>query len=291
MYREVQFEPASWTELLHGHEPRRTRETAEVLYRAAREIEHAEVSIGTLAASVRGRRLASYVRPILEEPSGEDIREASLELLRSAVEEALISSSGATVSLDWDAPPRLVDRAGQTIDTLQVVEAAMDSGDPAALTDWLAERGVEPGYVPVFPKTDRGSEASRLPPRVISVVAPVRGSGVRFLIVLTHGLLLRRARPGDWFAYLTGGSEPGPRQVARVVDLDPKELIRGEGDTWLPWDQIASVQAATTRMRRFRFTIDTVDGDSHTLRTTMHSHDSGDTVPAIAYFLEDRVVG
>ena len=97
----------------------------------------------------------------------------------------------------------------------------MDSGDPAALTDGLAERGVEAG----------------------------------------------------------------------VVDLDPKELIRGEGDTWLPWDLIASVQAATTRMRRFRFTIDTVDGDSHTLRTTMHSHDSGDTVPAIAYFLEDRVVG
>ena len=44
-------------------------------------------------------------------------------------------------------------------------------------------------------------------------------------------------------------------------------------------------------MRRFRFTIITVDADSHTLRTTMHSRDSGDTVPAIAYILEDRVVG
>jgi hypothetical protein len=40
-----------------------------------------------------------------------------------------------------------------------------------------------------------------------------------------------------------------------------------------------------------RFIIDTVDGSSHTLRTTMHSHDSGDTVPAIAYFLEDRGIG
>ena len=76
-----------------------------------------------------------------------------------------------------------------------------------------------------------------------------------------------------------------------MVDLDPKELIRGEGDIWLPWDQVASVQAATTRMRRVRFTIDTVDGASHTVRTTMHSHDSGDTVPAIAYFLEDRAEG
>ena len=166
-----------------------------------------------MAASVRGRRLASYVRPILEEPSGNTSAKPGSGLLQSAVEEALISSSGATVSLDWDAPPRLVDRAGQTIDTLPVVEAAMDSGDPTVLTDWLAERGVEPSYVPVFPKTDRGSEAARLPPRVISVVAPVRGSGVRFLIVLTHGLLLRRARRGDWFAYLTGGSEPSPGRM------------------------------------------------------------------------------
>ncbi len=101
MYREVQFEPASWTELLHGHAPRHTRETAQVLYRAAREIEHAEVSIGTLAASVRGRRLASYVRPILEEPTGEDIRRG---LARAA---AVCRRGGVDLVVRRDGLPRL----------------------------------------------------------------------------------------------------------------------------------------------------------------------------------------
>ena len=54
MYRASQLEPTAWADLLHGHEPAEVRARAEVLYRAAREAELQEVTLGTVIGASAG---------------------------------------------------------------------------------------------------------------------------------------------------------------------------------------------------------------------------------------------
>ena len=75
---------------VHGHQPISVVRRAELLYAAAKDVVHSDLSIGGLADGVRGRGLAAWVRPHLEDDSPENIRAVARTFLRSAVDEALM---------------------------------------------------------------------------------------------------------------------------------------------------------------------------------------------------------
>jgi hypothetical protein len=290
MYRATRLEPAAWSDLLHGHEPAEVRSRAEVLYRVAREAELREVTLGTVVGSVRGRQLSSWLRPHLEEPTGENIHEASRELITSAVDEALMSVAGVRQSLAWDREPRFVSPAGDLLDSRPVVEEAMRSGDPHVLGDWLKGWGVDLDYVPVFPEVDPREELRHQPPRVLEALAPVGGRHTLFLVVLNHGVLLRRGRLPDHLVWWTGGTNPGRLLVRRVTERSATELLAEDGNVWLPWEHVVSVSVGLGRTRRPTLLFTATDGVTHVVKYRMHTRDSGEALSALRFFLEDRIV-
>ncbi len=290
MYRATRLEPAAWSELLHGHEPAEVRARAEMLYRLARETELQEVTLGTVVGSVRGRLLSSWVRPHLEDPSGENIREASRELITSAVDEALMTVAGVRQSLAWDEEPRFVSPTGSPLDSRPVVDRALQSGDPHVLTDWLAEWGVDLDYVPVFPEVDPREELRSQPPRVLAALAPVAGRHTLFFVVLNHGVLLRRGRGVDQLVWWTGGTNPGRLLLRRVTERSATSLLDEEGNVWLPWEHIVSVTVGRGRTGRPKLTFTATDGSTHAMKYRMHTRDSGEALPVLRFFLEERIV-
>ena len=290
MYRASQLEPTAWTDLLHGHEPAEVRARAEMLYRVAREAELREVTLGTVVGSVRGRQLASWVRPHLEDPTGENIRETSRALITSAVDEALMTVAGVRQSLAWDEEPVFVSPSGSALDSRPVVERAISSGDPHVLGDWLAEWGVGLDYVPVFPEVDPREELRNQPPRVLDALAPVAGRHTLFFVVLNHGVLLRRGRALDQLAWWTGGMNPGRVLLRRVTDRSAVDLLAEEGNVWLPWDQIVSVSVGRGRTGRAKLVFTVTDGTTHDVKYRMHTRDSGGALSALRFFLQERIV-
>lgn len=289
MYRESRLEAVPWSELLRGHEPADVRARAEMLYRVAAAAEHREIDLRAVVGSVRGRQLASWIRPHLEDPSGDNIMEAGRDLVQSAVDEALMSVSGARVALDWDSDPRLVDASGRTIDSRPVVDRAMDTGQPAVLGEWLAELGVGLDYVPEFPEVDPRVEMSSQPARVLECLAPIAGHRKLFCLVLTHGVLLRKARPGDLLAWWTGGQTPGRHLLPRVMNRSGVDLLAEEENVWLPWERIVSATVGRGRTRRTRITLTCLDGAVYRVSYRMQTRDSGETIAAMKFFLEDRL--
>ncbi len=289
MYRESRLKALPWSDLLQGHEPADVRARAEMLYRVAAAAEHCEIDLRTVVGSVRGRQLASWIRPHLEDDSGNNLREAGRDLMQSAVDEALISVSGARVALNWDSDPRLVDSSGRTIDSRQVVERAMETGQPAVLGEWLADLGVGLDYVPHFPEVDPRVEMASEPPRVLEGLAPIAGHHKLFCLVLTHGVLLRKARPGDLFAYWTGGQTPGRHLLPRVMNREGADLLAEEENIWMPWDRIVSATVGRGRTRRPRITFTCLDGAVYRVRYRMQTRDSGEAIGALKFFLEDRL--
>jgi hypothetical protein len=288
MYRETRLEAAPWTDLLHGHEPQEVRERAEMLYRAAKAAEPGEISLGTIVGSLRGRQLTTWIRPHLEDPSSESIQEASDELVRCVVDEALMAVAGARVELAWDEDARLVDQAGQVLESRPVVEQAIRSSNPGVLAEWLADHGVGLDYVPHFPELDPRREVETQAPRVLEALAPIAGDRKLFCLVLNHGVLLRKARGGDQVAWWLGGKDPGRHLLARVLGRSGQQLIEEGGNTWLPWETIVSVRVGRGRTRRPKLTFHCTDGSTHAVKYRMHTTDSGETIPALRYFLEDR---
>ncbi|MCW2760095.1 MAG: HtpX-like protease [Marmoricola sp.] len=291
MYGESSLEPARWSELMHGHVPADIRSRAEMLYRVASEAEHGEVNLATVVGSVRGRQLASWVRPHLEDPSPENIRETSHRLVQSAVDEALMTVAGARYSLAWDEEPRFVDADGETVDSGPVVVRAIESGDPAVLTEWLTDRGVALDYTPKFEQADPREEVRSQPARVLGVLAPIAGHRKLFCVVLTHGVLLRRANAGDQLAWWTGGKNPARLLHQRVAQRSGTELLAEQGNIWLPWDVIASVAVGRGRTRRTKLTFSCTDGNTYSVKYRMHTRDTGETPEALRFFLEDRLIG
>jgi Zn-dependent protease with chaperone function len=289
MYRTSQLQPAPWEQLLHGHEPAEVRARAEVIYRVARKAGLAEVTLGTLVGAVRGRLLSSWVRPHLEDPSGENIRTASRELMKSAVDEALMTVAGVRMSLAWDDEPRFVDPSGRELDSLPVVVEAMHSGDPSVLADWLDEHGVGLDCVPVFPAVDPREELRAQPPKVLESLAPVAGRHTLFLVVLNHGVLLRRGRPMDHVAWWTGGTNPGKVLLRRVRDRTAAELLAESGNVWLPWDRIVSVTVGRGRTGQPKLTFAGTDGSTHVAKFRLQTRDTGSSVTALKFFLQDRL--
>ncbi|MET0999178.1 MAG: M48 family metallopeptidase [Marmoricola sp.] len=289
MYRESHLKAVPWSDLRQGHEPADVRARAEMLYRVAAEAEHRQIDLRTVVGSVRGRQLASWLRPHLEDPSADNITQAGRDLMQAAVDEALMSVSGARVALDWDSDPRLVATSGLTIDSRPVVELAMQSGAPAVLGEWLAEHGVSLDHVPEFPDVDPRLEMASQPPRVLEGLAPIAGHRKLFCLVLTHGVLLRKARPGDLFAWWTGGQTPGRHLLPRVMNRPGADLLAEEENIWLPWDRIVSVTVGRGRTRRPRITFTCLDGAVHRVRYRMQTRDSGETIAALKFFLEDRL--
>ena len=226
----------------------------------------------------------------MEDPTPEQVKETSRELVASAVEEALMTACGARVTLAWDEAPRLVDVSGQTIDTRPLVDQAMESGDPAALGSWLEDLGVSLDYVPDLPKVDVRTEAMAEPPRALQAVAPVAGERRLFLVVLNHGVLLRRAGRGDQLAWWTGGQNPGKHLLRRVMGRSVEELLAEEGNVWMPWEQILSVTLGRGRTRQLTLTFScTWTGTAHTVESRMQTRDTGQTIEALQFFLEDRL--
>lgn len=291
MYEEAGLEAAPWSSLLHGHEPAEIRSGAALLYRVAAEAEHGRVSLGTVVGSLRGRQLTSWVRPHVEDTSGDNISRASLDLVKCAVDEALMSVAGARVSLAWDAEPRFVDTEGRLLDSGPVVERAVASGDPALLSDWLAERGVDLDYIPDFTSEDPRERMRTEAPRVLAALAPTAGHRKLFCVVLTQGVLLRKANAGDHVAWWTGGKNPGRLLLRRVVERSGRDLLAEQDNTWLPWDRIAHVVLGRGRTRSPRLTITCTDGSVHLVKYRINTLDTGETLPALRYFLEDRFVG
>jgi hypothetical protein len=265
------------------------RARAELLYRVARESGLDEVTLGTVVGSVRGRQLASWVRPHLEDPTGENIQETSRELITSAVDEALMTVAGVRQSLAWDEEPRFVTPAGTALDSRPVVELALQSGDPHVLADWLTERGVELDYVPVFPEVDPREEVRSRPPRVLAALAPVAGRHTLFFVVLNHGVLLRRGRAVDQLVWWTGGTNPGRLLLRRVTERSASDLLAEVGNAWLPWDDIVSVTVGRGRTGRPTMVFTGTDGSTHTVKYRMHTRDSGDALSALRFFLEERI--
>lgn len=290
MYRASQLEPTAWADLLHGHEPAEVRARAEVLYRAAREAELQEVTLGTVIGSVRGRQLAQWVRPHLDDPSGEDIQETSRELITSAVDEALMSVAGVRQTLAWDEEPRFVSPAGGALDSRPVVERAIQSGDPHVLADWLAQWGVALDYVPDFPVVDPRDALRNQPPRVLEALAPVAGRHTLFFVVLNHGVLLRRGHAMDQLVWWTGGMNPGRLLLRRVTERSAADLLAEEGNVWLPWDHIVSVTVGRGRTGRPKLIFTGTDGTTHAVKYRLHTRDSGDALPTLRLFLEERIV-
>lgn len=290
MYRATLLHPAPWSALLDGHEPAEVRSRAQVLYRAAQEAEHAQISLGTVVGSVRGRQLARWVRPHLAVASGEHIRATSAELVTSAVDEALMSVAGARQRLAWDEAPRLVAPSGSELDSRPVVDRALEAGDPAILASWLAKWGVGLDYVPTFPEVDPREQHRRAPLQVLEALAPI-GGGHLFLVVLNHGVLLRRGHLTDHLAWLTGGTSPGRVLLRRVLGVPATHLVAEQGSTWLRWEQIMSVTVGRARFGRPTLTFTGTDGSTWTVRYRLHTRDSGDALATLGFFLQDRVVG
>jgi Zn-dependent protease with chaperone function len=290
MYRNARLDAEPWHELLRGHEPADVRARAELLYRTAIQAEsRSDLTLGSLIGSVRGRQLSFWVRRVMDDPTPEQVTEASREMVASAVEEALMTACGARVTLAWDAAPRLVDVSGQTIDTRPLVEQAMESGDPGVLGSWLEDLGLSLDYAPDFPEVDVRTEAMAGPPHVLEAVTPVAGERKLFLVVLNHGVLLRRAGAGDHLAYWTGGQNPGRHLLRRVMNRSGEELLAEEGNIWMPWERILSVHVGRGRTRRPTLTFSCLDGAVHTVKYRMHTRDSGHTTQALQFFLEDRL--
>ena len=290
MYRTARLDAEPWEALLRGHQPADVRARAELLYRVAIQAEsRQDLTLASLIGSVRGRQLSFWVRRVMEDATPEQVRETSRELVASAVEEALMTSCGARVTLAWDEAPRLVDVSGQTIETRPWVEQAMDSGDPAVLGSWLEDLGLSLDYAPDLPKVDVRTEAMSGPPRVLGAVSPVAGERKLFLVVLTHGVLLRRALGGDHLAWWTGGQNPGRHLLRRVMSRSGEELLAEEGNVWMPWERIVSLTLGRGRTRRLTMTFSCLDGAVHTVKYRMQSRDTGQTIEALQYFLEDRL--
>jgi Zn-dependent protease with chaperone function len=290
MYRNARLDAEPWAQLLRGHEPADVRARAELLYRVATQVEsRPDITLGTVVGSVRGRQLSHWLRRAMDDPSPEQLKEASRELVTSAVDEALMTACGARVTLAWDAEPRLVDTSGRTIESGPVVERAMESGDPAVLATWLEELGLTLDYLPDFPEVDVRSEAMADPPRVLEALAPVAGERKLFFVVLNHGVLLRRATAGDQLAWWTGGQNPGRHLLRRVMDRSGEDLLAEEGNVWIPWERIVSVTVGRGLTRRPTLTFSCVDGAVHTVKYRMHTRDTGETLEALRFFLEDRL--
>jgi Zn-dependent protease with chaperone function len=290
MYRKAQLEIEPWEQLLRGHEPAHVKARAELLYRVATQAEsRTDITLGTVVGSVRGRQLGHWVRRAMGDPSTEQLKEASRELMVSAVDEALMTVSGARVALAWDAEPRLVDTSGATIPSRQVVEQALESGDPTVLGSWLEDLGLSLDYEPEFPEVDARSEVMSEPPRVLEALAPVAGERKLFFVVLNHGVLLRRAGAGDRLAWWTGGQNPGRHLLRRILDRSGEDLLTEEGNVWMPWERIVSVKVGRTLTRRPTFTFSCLDGAVHTVKYRLQTRDSGQTIEALQFFLEDRL--
>ena len=52
-----------------------------------------------------------------------------------------------------------------------------------------------------------------------------------------------------------------------------------------------SVQVGRGRTRRRKLTLTCTDGSTHDVKYRMHTTDSGEAIPALRYFLEDRFLG
>jgi Zn-dependent protease with chaperone function len=290
MYRKARLDAEPWKELLVGHEPADVRARAEQLYRAATQAEsRPDLTLGSMIGSVRGRQLSHWVRRVITDPTREQINEASRELVASAIEEALMTACGARFTLAWDEAPRLVDVSGRTIETRPLVEQAMESGDPALLGRWLEDLGLSLNYAPDFPEVDPRTEAMAGPPRVLDALAPVAGERMLFVVVLTHGVLLRRAGNGDYLAWWTGGRNPGPQLLRRVLNRSGEELLAEEGNIWMPWERIVSVSVGRGRTRRPTLTFNCLDGAALAVKYRMHTRDTGQTIQALQFFLADRL--
>ena len=213
MYRATLLDAEPWSVLLHGHEPAEVRARAEVLYRAAEEAgarhgqpghrgrQRPRATAGPLGqAAPDGRppaRTSGAPRPSWSPPP---------------CDEALMSVAGRSAALAWDAEPRSSTPPGQ-LDSRRRGRAGAGVRGPGDAGRLAGGLGVGLDYVPEFPAVDaaRGARGSRR----CGCWRRWRRSPVTrhlFLVVLNHGVLLRRGRtPATTSAWWTGGTAPGRR--------------------------------------------------------------------------------
>ena len=65
------------------------------------------------------------------------------------------------------------------------MDAALTSGEPGDLRDWLRGHGVDLHYVPDSPEVDQRAALIAAPVELVSVVTPVTGKGTMFCVVPT----------------------------------------------------------------------------------------------------------
>jgi len=75
-----------------------------------------------------------------------------------------------------------------------------------------------------------------------------------------------------------------------VTERSATSLLEEEGNVWLPWEHIVSVTVGRGRTGRPKLTFTTTDGSTHAMKYRMHTRDSGEALPVLRFFLEERIV-
>lgn len=213
-------------------------------------------------------------------------RELVAGLLSETIVHALIEQGAAAYQLNWGGAWTVVDRSGAPIDVWALATAALDSQQGAEdLSSWLDSHGV-PRDVParIAESVDPG------PDRIVGAVAPVTGGGVRFLIVLRSGLILRKPDAADrWTAGSRSfGGNVGRALIARIADRPVPELIGDPRSTYLPWPDVVRVSVRKRALGSDRIVIEATEGRSWTVKLPRESRTAGDPWAAMAHFLGER---